>query len=173
MRTTRAALAGSCLALAAAMLPQALGAQTPAVEALTGLRSVSVVIEQASAATVAAGVDTVALRTRVEDTARRLGLTVLAPGARDSAAGVLYLNVFAATNAQRDWYAAHVEVEVMQPVTIDRTPDARLFATTWHAPVRLRVVRQAELAGEIRQVVGTMLDEFARAWSGANPAQAR
>jgi hypothetical protein len=156
------------LALALA-LPSALSAQAPSPEALAGLRRITVVVEQASPASVAAGVDTAGIRSRAEDRVRRLGLAVAPAAAPDSAAGVLYLNVFAATNADRDWYAAHIEVEVMQRVTMDRTPDARLFAMTWQAPARLRVVRPARLAGEVQQVVDEMLDEFASAWTAVNP----
>lgn len=160
------------LALALA-LPSALSAQAPSPEALAGLRRITVVVEQASPASVAAGVDTAGIRSRAEDRVRRLGLTIAPAAAPDSAAGVLYLNVFAATNADRDWYAAHVEVEVMQPVTIDRTPDARLFASTWEAPVRLRVVRAAEVGNEVGRVAGEMLGEFTQAWTAANPGPAR
>ena len=56
----------------------------------------------------------------------------------------------------------------MQPVTIDRKPDARLHATTWQAPVRLRVVRTSELRAEVDNVLATMLGEFTRAWAAAN-----
>jgi hypothetical protein len=84
---------------------------------------------------------------------------------------VLYVNAFAATNPERSWYGAYVELEVMQPVTIDRTPDARLYATTWQAPVRLRVIEPAALAGEVRTVLAGMLEELSRAWSAANPRQ--
>jgi hypothetical protein len=159
--------------LAAAAAPSSLRAQAPSSEALGGLRAVTVVVERTSPETIAAGVDTAALRGRAEAAVRRLGMQILPAGARDSAAGVLYVNAFAATNAAGDWYAAHVEVEVMQPVTIDRTPDARLFATTWEAPVRLRVVRRAELGGEVARTVDAMLDEFAQAWTGANPGAPR
>jgi hypothetical protein len=158
--------------LAAVAAPQSLRAQARNPEALGGLRAMTVVVERTSPETIAAGVDTAALRSRAESAVRRLGIRVLPAGASDSAAGVLYVNAFAATNAARDWYAAHVEVEVMQPVTIDRTPDARLFATTWQAPVRLRVVRAAELGGEVTRTVDAMLGEFAGAWSGANPGGA-
>ena len=155
-------------ALALAVLPGRGMAQGRSPDALAGVRSVTVLIERTSPATLTAGVDTGALRTRAEAAVLRAGLTVVPPSARDSAGGVLYVNVFAATNAQRDWYAAHVEVELMQPVTIDRKPDARLYATTWQAPVRLRVVRASELRAEVDNVVGAMLDEFTRAWAAAN-----
>ena len=164
-----ALVAAGCLAAAARSLP----AQTAGSAALGGLRTVTILVEHASPETIAAGVDTAALRLRAEAAVRRLGIRVLPAGARDSAAGVLYVNAFAATNEARDWYAAHVEVEVMQPVTIDRTPDARLFATTWEAPVRLRVVRAAEVGGEVARVADAMLDELAAAWTAANPAPAR
>jgi hypothetical protein len=165
--------AAGWLVVAAAAAPQALSAQAGSPQALTGLRTVTVLLERTSPETIAAGIDTAALRSRAEAAVSRLGIQLLPAGARDSAAGVLYVNAFAATNAVRDWYAAHVEVEVMQPVTIDRTPDARLFATTWQAPVRLRVVRAAELPGEVTQAVDAMLAEFAQAWTAANPAPAR
>ena len=163
-----ALIAAGCLAAAPTLL-----AQTAGSAALGGLRAVTVVVEHASPETIAAGVDTAALRLRAEGAARRLGIRVLPAGTRDSAAGVLYVNAFAATNEARDWYAAHVEVEVMQPVTIDRTPDTRLFATTWEAPVRLRVVRAAEVGGEVARVADAMLAELAEAWTAANPGAGR
>ncbi len=162
-------LAAGWLAAAA----PSLDAQAPGSAALAGLRAVTVLVEHTSPETIAAGVDTAALRRRAEDAVRRLGLRIVPAGVRDSAAGVLYVNAFAATNEARDWYAAHVEVEVMQPVTIDRTPDARLFASTWEAPVRLRVVRAAEVGNEVARVAGEMLGEFAQAWTAANPGPAR
>lgn len=168
-RSTR--IAAAAVALLCSMWPVELAAQGRSPQALDGLRAVSVVVERATPATVAAGVDTAALRTRAEAVARQLGLRVLQPGARDSAAGVLYLNVFAASNPDGSWYAAHFEVEVLQPVTIDRKPDARLFATTWQAPARLRVVHARELSSEVRRVMDAMLDEFSREWSGANPGR--
>jgi hypothetical protein len=155
-------------ALALAVLPNRSEAQGRSPDALTGVRSVTILLERTSPSTLTAGVDTAALRARAEAAVLRAGLTVVPPAARDSASGVLYLNVFSATNAQRDWHAAHVEVELMQPVTIDRKPDARLYATTWQAPVRLRVVRTSELRTEVDNVIGTMLDEFTRAWAAAN-----
>jgi hypothetical protein len=164
-----ALIAAGCLAAAAPSLP----AQTAGSAALGGLRAVTVLVEHTSPETIAAGVDTAALRLRAEAAVRRLGMRVVPAGARDSAAGVLYVNAFAATNDARDWYAAHVEVEVMQPVTIDRTPDTRLFATTWEAPVRLRVVRAAEVGGEVARVADAMLDELAQAWTAANPGTPR
>jgi hypothetical protein len=152
-----------------ALLPAALGAQGREPQALEGLRRVTVLVERTAPEAVAAGVDTVALRHQAEDAVQRLGITLVPPSSRDSANGVLYVNAFAATNPQRSWYGAFVELEVMQPVTIDRTPDARLYATTWQAPVRLRVVEPAGLSGEVRTALATMLDEFSRAWSAANP----
>ncbi|HEX6090277.1 MAG TPA: hypothetical protein VFZ13_08960 [Gemmatimonadales bacterium] len=150
-------------------LPSTLDAQGREPQALDGLRSVTVLVERTAPEAVAAGVDTVSLRHQAEDAVQRLGITLVPPGSRDSASGVLYVNVFAATNPGRSWHAAYVELEVMQPVTIDRTPDARFYATTWQAPVRLRVVEQAALNGEVRSALTTMLDEFSRAWSAANP----
>jgi hypothetical protein len=166
LRTTL--IAAGCLAAA-----PSLNAQTAGSAALGGLRAVTVLVEHTSPETIAAGVDTAGLRLRAEAAVRRLGIRVMPAGARDSAAGVLYVNAFAATNDARDWYAAHVEVEVMQPVTIDRTPDTRLFATTWEAPVRLRVVRAAEVGGEVARVADAMLDELAQAWTAANPGTPR
>lgn len=165
--TRRLALALLVSSVAAA--PSPLDAQGREPQALEGLRSVTVLVERTAAEAVAAGVDTVALRHQAEDAVQRLGITLVPPGARDSAGGVLYVNAFAATNPGRSWYGAYVELEVMQPVTIDRTPDARLYATTWQAPVRLRVVEPAGLSGEVRTALSTMLDEFGRAWSAANP----
>lgn len=156
------------LALLALSVPT-LAAQDREPQALEGLRSVTVLVERTAAEAVAAGVDTVALRHQAEDAVQKLGITLVPPGSRDSADGVLYVNAFAATNPERNWYGAYVELEVMQPVTIDRTPDARLYATTWQAPVRLRVVEPAALAGEVGTTLTAMLEEFRRAWSAANP----
>lgn len=155
--------------LSLALVSAPLAAQGREVQALEGLRSVTVLVERTSAEAVAAGVDTVALRHQAEDAVQKLGLSLVPPGARDSAGGVLYVNAFAATNPTRNWYAAYVELEVMQPVTIDRTPDARLYATTWQAPVRLRVVEPGGLGNEVREAMRAMLEEFSRAWSAANP----
>lgn len=166
MRVTRLALP---LALTLAAFPATLPAQGGEPLALEGLRSVTVLVERTSAEAVAAGVDTAALRHQAEDAVQRLGISIVPPGARDSAGGVLYVNAFAATNPERSWYGAYVELEVMQPVTIDRTPDARLYATTWQAPVRLRVIEPAALGGEVRAVLTGMLEEFSRAWTAANP----
>ena len=167
MSASRIALSAAG-ALALAVLPGRSVAQGRSPDALAGVRSVTVLIERTSPSTLTAGVDTGAIRTRAEAAVLRAGLTVVPPAGRDSAQGVLYLNVFSATNAQRDWHAAHVEVELMQPVTIDRKPDARFFATTWQAPVRLRVVRTGELRSEVDNVVAAMLDEFTSAWRAAN-----
>lgn len=155
--------------LSLALFSAPLAAQGREPQALEGLRSVTVLVERTAAEAVAGGVDTVALRHQAEDAVQKLGISLVPPGARDSAAGVLYVNAFAATNPERNWYGAYVELEVMQPVTIDRTPDARLYATTWQAPVRLRVVEPTALQSEVREALSTMLDEFSRAWSAANP----
>ena len=152
-----------------AMCAPRLAAQDREPQALEGLRSVTVLVERTAAEAVAGGVDTIALRHQAEDAVQKLGITLVPPGARDSAGGVLYVNAFAATNPERSWYGAYVELEVMQPVTIDRTPDARLYATTWQAPVRLRVIEPAALSGEVRTALSAMLEEFARAWSADNP----
>lgn len=162
-------LALALLVSSIAAVPSPLHAQGREPQALEGLRSVTVLVERTAPEAVAAGVDTVALRHQAEDAVQRLGITLVPPGSRDSAGGVLYVNAFAATNPERSWYAAYVELEVMQPVTIDRTPDARLYATTWQAPVRLRVVEPAALSGEVRAALSTMLDELGRAWSASNP----
>lgn len=169
-----AALRAAVLSALVLTIPSARAhGQADAPQALTGVRSIVILIEHTSPETITAGVDTAALRLNAETAARRLGLRVVPTGSRDSADGVLYINAFAATNDQRDWYAANVQLEVMQPVTLDRTPDARLFATTWQAPVRLSVVRAGELRAEVAQAVVSMLDELARAWSAANPGGGR
>jgi hypothetical protein len=166
VRVSPGFVTAGCLALA---LTAPLAAQG-APQALDGVRSVTVLVERSPEA-VAAGIDTTALRHQAEDAVQRLGLTLVPAGARDSADGVLYVNTFTATNPQRSWYAAYFEVEMMQPVTIDRTPDARLYATTWEAPMRLRVVEPGKIGAEVTQVVGGMLDEFASAWKAANPGR--
>ena len=104
-----------------AMCAPRLAAQDREPQALEGLRSVTVLVERTAAEDVAGGVDTIALRHQAEDAVQKLGITLVPPGARDSAGGVLYVNAFAATNPERSWYGAYVELEVMQPVTIDRT----------------------------------------------------
>ncbi|HLS47963.1 MAG TPA: hypothetical protein VK012_05550 [Gemmatimonadales bacterium] len=167
-----APLALSLLLLASPILVAGAAAQDASPQALDGLRSITVLVERAAPEVVAAGIDTAAVRHQAEDAVQRLGLTLVPPASQDSAGGVLYVNTFVATNPERSWYAAYVELEVLQPVTIDRTPDARLHATTWQAPVRLRVVEPARVAGEITQVLSGMLEEFGSAWRSANPGGA-
>ena len=158
------------LALAVALLPSALPAQSTAGSvhiALRGVTSVMVVADSLPEGAIKAGLFASQIQTDVELRLREAGLTILPP---TSAPGSPVLYVQAALtpgDAGLVAYSAHLTFG--EAVRLVRVPTVLTFGTTWEGPRVLGHASAEHVAEQVRKAVNDQVSAFLNAWLAVNP----
>lgn len=128
---------------------------------LKGIQAVQVVVEQIKPDAEQDGLTRSDLQADVELRLRQAGIPV---GPSSAAAGLI-VNVN--TTKASGMYSVNILVEVIQSVTLERTPSIRLVAPTWS-------MTTVGLAGashlrEVRSIAAQIVDKFIDAYLEQNP----
>lgn len=134
---------------------------------LTGLTSISVVVEELSAVAAKSGLTVAALQTDVERRLRQAGISVVS-----DADAYLYVHVTVADPGGTLPLPYVVEVSLMQEVTLPRGVKTRtpLQSATWWVN-SLGLSGADILRASVTSRVGGFTDNFVRAFRSVNPAR--
>jgi len=120
-------------------------------DALRGLKEISVIIEDLGGDARSGGLREAQLRTDVELSLRRNGITV-----SEAATPFLYL-VIAVVETGSGGYAAAIVVNLQEPVTLQREPFQSTTARTWERGKAL-ISPKGSFASDVREVVAEYVD---------------
>ncbi len=132
---------------------------------LTGLSTMSVVVEDLSSVAAATGLTSAAIQADAERRLRQAGIT-LTPDAD----AYLYVHVTIADPGPSLPYPYHVEVSLVQEITLPRTVQTRtpLQCPTWSVS-RLGLAGADRLRAGVTDRVNEFVDQFVRAYRAVNP----
>jgi hypothetical protein len=137
---------------------------------LAGLFGVQVVVESMDLDAARDGLTTSSLQTIMELRLRQAGIRVLTETENLRAPGnpYLYVNVGTGKEPSLGIYVYHLSLTLRERVRLDRNPDTREFAETWHARGQFGYIPVRRLH-EVRISVEEQVDEFINAYLAANP----
>ncbi len=137
---------------------------------LTEIKALHVFVQGTSKETKKTGLTMEQIQTDVEVKLKQVGIRVVSEEecARLAGSPVLYVNISARKRKQTAAFVYHIDVGLMQKVTLVREPEIRTMSITWnkgrlgHCPIKT-FVKSA------RETVGYLMDKFIEDYTVANP----
>lgn len=116
-----------------------------------------------------AGLTTKQIQTEVEDKLKQLGIRVVSEeeGLRLAGSPVLYVNISAHKRTRTAAFVYHVDVGVLQKVTLVRDPTIQPMSITWNKG-QLGYCPSSALAKSLGETVGYLMDKFQEDYRAAN-----
>lgn len=144
------------------------------VYSLTGLKEISVAVEDLSNFATEEGLSEQQLKTDAELKLRLAGIKVVPLDERLKIPGapVLYININVNKFDEPDYYAINIAVSLVQEVTLTREPSIKQLASTWN----INGLTGASLHGmpnHVRNTLKKVLDQFLNAYLAVNPKEGR
>jgi len=117
-----------------------------------------------------AGVTAGQIQTEVEDKLKQMGIRVVSEeeGLRLAGSPVFYVNISAHKRTRTAAFVYHVDVGVLQSVTLVREPKIRAMSITWNRG-QLGYCPSSGLAKSLGDTVGYLMDRFQEDYRAANP----
>lgn len=116
------------------------------------------------------GLTTEQIQSEVEDKLKQLGVRIVSEeeGLKIAGSPVLYVNISANKRTRTPAFVYHVDVGVLQRVTLVREPRIRPMSITWNKG-QLGYCPSISLAKSLRGTVGYLMDRFQEDYQAANP----
>jgi hypothetical protein len=149
---------------------KAFGQLTEKQRSLTEIEAVSVFVQGLTEQTKKAGLRSERIRTELEKRLKELGIRVVSQeeAARLAGSPVVYVNISAFKRERAPDYVYHVEVGLLQQVTLVRDRQIRIMRITWKKG-RLGYCPSRILVKSVRETVGYLMDGFSKDYKAANP----
>jgi len=137
---------------------------------LTGIDALYVFVQGLTEETQKAGLTTEQIQTEVEDKLKQMGIRVVSEeeSLRIAGSSVLYVNISAHKRTRTAAFVYHVDVGILQRVTLVRDPIIRPMSITWNKG-QLGYCPSSGLAKSLRGTVGYLMDRFQEDYRAANP----
>jgi hypothetical protein len=137
---------------------------------LTDIEALYVFVQGLTEETKKTGLTSEQIRTDVGDKLNQLGIGVVSEeeGRRLAGSPVLYVNISAHRRERTPVYVYHIDVGLLQKVTLVRDEQIRIMSITW-TKGRLGYCPAREFAKSARETVGYLMDKFADDYAAANP----
>jgi len=145
------------------------GAVTEKQLSLSGIKAVSVFVQGVSAEAEKAGLTVEQIEAEVKAKLEGTGIKVVGEREGEELSGkpALYVNLSAPKRRQKAAFVYHVEVGLMQEVTLVRDEKIRIMSITWkkgslgYCPAR-------SFVENVQRSLGDMMDAFVGDWAAAN-----
>lgn len=145
------------------------GAVTEKQLSLSGIKAVSVFVQGVSADAKKAGLTVEQIEAEVKAKLKGAGIKVVGEREVEGLSGrpALYVNLSAPKRRQKAAFVYHVEVGLMQEVTLVRDEKIRIMSITWkkgslgYCPAR-------SFVENVQRSLGDMMDAFVSDWATAN-----
>jgi hypothetical protein len=110
------------------------------------------------------------IQSEVEDKLKQMGIKVVSEEESLKIAGspVLYVNITANKRTRTAAFVYHVDVGILQKVTLVREPKIRTMSITWNRG-QVGYCPSISLAKSLRETVGYLMDRFQEDYQAANP----
>ena len=130
---------------------------------LHDVQPIRVVVEPLKWAVENAGLKALQLRNDTELKLRLAGINVVAPNVPGKPS--LYVNARVIKFGQRDRYVFNIRVELVQSVSLERSPQVKVDAATWSTSV----TGTSHKLSTVRDQLAELVDVFINAYLSANP----
>lgn len=116
------------------------------------------------------GLTTEQIQSEVEDKLKQMGIRVVSEeeGLKIAGSPVLYVSISVYKRTRTPAFVYHVDVGVLQRVTLVREPRIRPMSITWNKG-QLGYCPSISLAKSLRETVGYLMDRFQEDYRAANP----
>lgn len=166
-------LAGiSAMCAAGVLAARAFAALTDKQMSLSGIEAVYVFVQGLTDETKEAGLTQEQIQSDVEGKLKLEGIRAVSEEESLKVAGspVLYVNISAPKRKRTEAFVYHIDVGILQKVSLVREPKIRTMSITWNKG-RLGYCPAKSLVESVRETVGYLMDEFAADYRAANPKQ--
>ncbi|UCF43203.1 MAG: hypothetical protein JSV99_11595 [Planctomycetota bacterium] len=137
---------------------------------LAEIEAVSVFVQGLTEQTKRTGLRSERIRTELEKRLKELGIRVVSQEEAAMVAGspVIYVNISAFKRERVADYVYHVDVGLLQQVSLARDTKIRIMSITWRKG-RLGYCPSRTLVKSVRETVGYLMDGFSKDYRRANP----
>lgn len=137
---------------------------------LAGIDALYVFVQGLTEGAKKAGLTTEQIQSEVEDKLKQMDVKVVSEeeGLKIAGSPVLYVNISVHKRTRTAAFVYHVDVGVLQRVTLMREPTIRLMSITWNKG-QLGHCPSSALAKSLRETVGYLMDRFQKDYRAANP----
>jgi len=164
-----AAIAGA-MCLAGVWAGRSFGALTDKQQSLAEIKALYVFVQDLTEDAKKAGLARKQIQTDVKAKLKQMGIRVLSEeeGRRAAGSPSFYVNISANKRKQTRAFVFHVDIGILQRVSLVREPRIRTMSITWnkgrigHCPARA-------FAETIRGAVGYLMERFSEDYRAANP----
>ena len=146
------------------------GQLTDKQKSLEGIEAVYVFVQGANQDTRKATLDSETVKAAVEKRLRDFGIKVVASEKAGTVPGIcaFYVNISAFRREQEPAFVYHVDVGILQPVTLMRDSDIKMLAVTWNSG-RLGYCPVSKLENSIDETTSYLLGKFHTDYRSVNP----
>ena len=140
---------------------------------LSGIEAVYVFVQGLSEETKEAGLTQEQIQREVERKLKQAGIRAVSEEEGLKLAGnpVLYVNISAPKRRREAAFVYHIDIGILQKVSLVREPEIRTLATTWNKG-RLGYCPAKSLVESVGETVGYLMNEFLADYGAANPKAA-
>lgn len=137
---------------------------------LAGIDALYVFVQGLTEGTQKAGLTAEQIQSEVENKLKQLGVRVVSEeeGIRLAGSPVLYVSISVYKRTRIAAFVYHVDVGVLQGVTLVRDPTIRAMSITWNKG-QLGYCPSSALAKSLRDTVEYLMDRFQEDYRAANP----
>jgi hypothetical protein len=137
---------------------------------LAGIDTLYVFVQGLTEGAEKTGLTTEQIQTEVEDKLKQMGVRIVSEeeGLKIAGSPVLYVNISVHKRTRTAAFVYHVDVGVLQRVTLVREPRIRPMSITWNKG-QLGYCPSIGLAKSLRETVGYLMDRFQEDYQAANP----
>ncbi len=137
---------------------------------LQGIEKLYVFVQGLTEETKKEGLTAEQIQSAVEDRLKQMGIEVVSEEESFETAGnsVLYVNISANKITRKPTFVYHVDVGILQEVTLVRKPEIRSMSITWNKG-QIGYCPTISFAKSLRESVGYLMDRFEEDYRAANP----
>jgi hypothetical protein len=137
---------------------------------LAGIDALYIFVQGLTEGTQKTGLTTEQIQTEVENKLKQLGVRIVSEeeGLKIAGSPVLYVNISVHKMTRTPAFVYHVDVGVLQKVTLVREPTIRAMSITWNKG-QLGYCPSSTLAKSLRGTVKYLMDRFQEDYRAANP----
>jgi hypothetical protein len=139
-------------------------------QSLSEIKALYIFVQGLNAETAKAGLTREKIETKVRSKLKELGVKIVSEeeGTKPAGGAVLYVNVNARRRKRLSAFIFHVEVGLLQKVSLVREPRIRAMSITWNKG-SLGYCSGDAFAETIEGVVADLMEKFGSDYSAANP----
>jgi hypothetical protein len=141
-------------------------------QSLTEIKALYVFVQGLTEDAEKAGLTKEKIQSYIEERLKQEGIRIVSEeeGARLAGKVVFYVNINAHKRTRTPAYVYHVDLGILQEVSLLRAPEIRTMGITWNKG-RLGHCPSTALVNSVQETVGFLMDRFSEDYRAANPKE--